>query len=85
MSIYEYDEELHMRQTREEGREEGIAEGKSQSILTLLEDIGNIPPELKQMIFKEKDSEILKTWVKLAARANSIEEFQTQIGSTYSH
>lgn len=85
MSIYEYDEELHMRQTREEGREEGIAEGKSQSILTLLEDIGNVPPELKQMIFDEKDSEILNIWVKLAARANSIEEFQKQIGSTCSH
>ena len=28
MSIYEYDEERHMRQTREEGFEDGFDEGK---------------------------------------------------------
>ena len=32
VSIYEYDEERHMRQTREEGREEGYANGFSQGI-----------------------------------------------------
>lgn len=32
MSIYEYDEERHMRQTREEGMEEGYANGFSQGI-----------------------------------------------------
>ena len=33
MSIYEYDEERHMRQTREEGMEEGYANGLSQGII----------------------------------------------------
>lgn len=32
MSIYEYDEERHMRQTREEGMEEGYANGLSQEL-----------------------------------------------------
>ena len=32
VSIYEYDEERHMRQTREEGMEEGYANGFSQGI-----------------------------------------------------
>ena len=33
MSIYEYDEERHMRQTREEGMEEGDANGLSEGLL----------------------------------------------------
>lgn len=33
VSIYEYDEERHMRQTREEGMEEGDANGLSQGII----------------------------------------------------
>ena len=33
MSIYEYDEERHMRQTREEGMEEGYASGLSEGLL----------------------------------------------------
>ena len=33
VSIYEYDEERHMRQTREEGMEEGYANGLSQGII----------------------------------------------------
>ena len=33
VSIYEYDEERHMRQTREEGMEEGYANGFSQGII----------------------------------------------------
>lgn len=37
VSIYEYDEERHMRQTREEGMEEGYASGLSQGILQGIE------------------------------------------------
>lgn len=33
VSIYEYDEERHMRQTREEGMEEGYASGLSEGLL----------------------------------------------------
>ena len=33
VSIYEYDEERHMRHTREEGMEEGYANGLSQGII----------------------------------------------------
>lgn len=33
MSIYEYDEEKHMRQVKEEGRQEGIIEGRQEGII----------------------------------------------------
>ena len=75
MSIYEYDEELHMRQTREEGYEEGTAG----AILEILSELGNIPDKLQESIMKRKNIEELKHWVKLAAKASSIEEFQNQI------
>ena len=91
MSIYEYDEELHMRQTREEGREEGWEDGFSQgetsgklterieTILDFLKDLGTIPEELHQRIMNQKDLSALKQWVKLAAKVDSIEDFQNQI------
>ncbi len=75
MSIFEYDEERHMRQTREEGKQEDRAE----AILELLEDLGEIPAELKETVFKQTDFSILKRWFKLAARVNSLEEFQSGI------
>ena len=36
MSIYEYDEEKHMRQTREEGYEEGTTDGMTLSLIHLV-------------------------------------------------
>ncbi len=79
MSIFEYDEERHMRQTREEGIEVGKQEDRAEAILELLEDLGEIPAELKETVFKQTDFSILKRWFKLAARASSLEEFQSSI------
>ena len=36
VSIYEYDEERHMRQTREEGREEGYSQGIIQIAVNMM-------------------------------------------------
>lgn len=83
MSIYEYDEELHMRQTREEGWEDGFSQGEAkgriETILDFLKDLGTIPEDLHKMIINQTDSTILKQWVRLAAKVDSIEEFQNQI------
>lgn len=79
MSIFEYDQEAHMRCVRQEGYEDGftdgISQGVTQSILELLEDWGAIPQELQAKILSEKDLQQLKTWHKLAARADSLEYF----------
>lgn len=55
MSIYEYDEEKHMRQIKEEGREEGRAEGAKVKMLELVnkklekgKSIGVIAAELEE-------------------------------------
>ena len=51
------------------------AEGKAESIIGFLEDYGEIPVNLKEEIFNQKDLEIMQRWVKLAARAGSIQNF----------
>ncbi len=62
-----------------EGRAEGRAEGKAEDILDLLEDIGAVAEDLKKKLYDQKDIEVLREWHKLAARAQSIEEFMQRI------
>lgn len=64
---------------KEEGREEGKIESKTEDILSFLSEIGEIPQDIQNRIHQEKDMEILSRWIKLAARANTIEEFQQQM------
>lgn len=75
MSIYEYNEEKHMQQTREEG----IILGKSGDVLALLYDLGNIPDTLVQTILQQNDPDTLTCWLKLAARSVSVEDFQNKL------
>ncbi len=58
-----------------EGKDLGIMEGRAESVLKLLEDYGDIPEELYEKILSEQDPDTLKKWLKLAAKASSIEEF----------
>ncbi len=62
-----------------EGKAEGRAEGKAEDILDLLEDIGAVAEDLKKKLYDQKDIEVLREWHKLAARAQSIEEFMQRI------
>lgn len=61
------------------GRAEGIAEGKAEgialSVLELLGELGEVPSEWKDRISAEKDPDVLRAWLKKAARAESIAQF----------
>ena len=64
---------------REEGRAKGKTEGKAESILDLLADLpGEVSEDLKERIFSENDSEVLRRYLKLAAAASSVEDFARQ-------
>ena len=65
---------------RTEGRAEGITEGKAEATLELLEDYGEIPEELRKIVMGQTDLNILKEWLKAAAKAGSIKEFEKAIG-----
>ena len=62
-----------------EGKAEGIAEGKTEAVLEMLlelmNDLGEIPDELRNRITSEKDLETLKKWLRLAAISESLDEF----------
>lgn len=83
MSIFEYNQEEHMRMEREEffedGRQYGIAEGKADTLLEILRELGIIPEDVQKRISEERDLEVLSKWIKLAIKATSIEEFMEQI------
>ena len=63
----------------DEEKAEGRAEGRIEAILDLLSDLGEISDELCEKILGEKDMDILRSYLKKAASAKSIEEFEVLI------
>lgn len=61
------------------GKQIGIINGKIEDILELLEDKGDVPEKVKAEIFAETDPEVLKKWLRLAAKSETIEEFCKEI------
>lgn len=66
---------------KEEGKAEGRAEGKAECVLEFLEEKGQVPEELRQKVMGQNNLKILKEWLKLAARAESVRAFEEQISS----
>lgn len=64
----------------QETRRISKAEGKAEDILELLAELGAVSEELRRTVMETKDLEKLKTWLKLAAKTESVEQFQRQAG-----
>lgn len=62
-----------------DGKAEGRAEGKAESVLELLRELGDVPEELQARIMAQQDFDILNKWLKLAARADSVEDFVSRM------
>ncbi len=77
MKSYEIEERI-LRKGREQGLAEGKAAGFAESILDLLGELGDIPDSLQETIAAQKDEATLRAWHKLAAKAESVEEFIKQ-------
>ena len=67
-------------QGKEEGKIEGKIEGKAEDILLLLGEVGSVPQEVSDQIVSEKDPDILKDWLKAAARAEDVRQFREECG-----
>lgn len=63
-----------------QGREEGREEERAEAVIELLEEVGELPGALRQLIMGQKDIEVLRRWHRFAARAQSIEEFEKAVG-----
>lgn len=79
MSIFEYDQEKHMRQEREDAWKDGLLEGKASAVISLLENLGALSEKLEQKIKSETDPGILDKWIRLAAKAESLAEFEEEM------
>ena len=75
MSIFEYNEEEEMRKLREGEREIWQRRVKAESVLEVLELYGQVPEYVRMRILKEDNIQQLSTWLKEAAKAESLEEF----------
>ncbi len=55
--------------------EKGIRRGRAVGILDLLCELGEVNQTVREQIYAQKEDEVLRTWHKLAARAQSVQEF----------
>ncbi len=60
--------------------EEGRIQATAENIFELVGDYGEIPDRLRKLIMEQGDLELLRKWLKLVARAESIEAFEERIG-----
>ena len=65
---------------RQEGKEEGRIVGMVEAILDLLLELGDVPDALREGIMSQKDRETLHVWLKMAAKAESVEAFRREAG-----
>ncbi len=55
--------------------QKGRREGKAEDILDLLCELGEVSPAVREKILAQKEDAVLRTWLKLAARAESTADF----------
>ena len=67
-------------QGEKRGRREGKIEGKIEDIIELLEELGEPSEMLRKQIMAQTDIQILSRWHKLAAKSESIAEFEETVG-----
>lgn len=78
--LFDSFEAYDVQETRRISHEEGRIRGKIEAVLELLEDIADIPSSLKKQIEVQTDLDVLKQWHKLAAKCETLEEFQEKAG-----
>ena len=75
MLLAEFDAEKYERTIREEGRLEGMME----ATLEILEELGQVPQRIVELINSQDNIDVLSRWLKSAARAGSIAEFEAKM------
>lgn len=63
----------------QKGMQKGAQEARAAAIMDILEELGTITSDLAVRIRSEKNEGTLKRWVKLAAKAESVEQFAKEM------
>lgn len=63
----------------EQAQEEAVTESYIEDILEWIGEYGEISQSLEEQIRAEDNPAVLKTWLRIAARAHSTEEFENEI------
>ncbi|MGG7164698.1 Rpn family recombination-promoting nuclease/putative transposase [Clostridium ihumii] len=71
--------ELGLKQGIEQGVKNGLRNARIEDILDNLSELGTVPSTIKDILSKQTDIKILKNWVKLSLKANSISDFLDKI------
>ncbi len=66
---------------RNEGMEEGKLENARYFVLDFLEELCSVPESVRERIMSEKDIDVLKEMLKIAAKAESLEQFEERISN----
>ena len=61
------------------GEERGQVKRSIKCIFEVLEDLGEVPPELREKICEKEDLQLLDMMFTLARKAKSIEDFQAKL------
>ena len=69
-----------LREGRAEGHASGLQEGRASDVLTILEQKGTIPDDLRERILSQKDETVLKEWLLASASAEDIKTFREKTG-----
>lgn len=62
-------------------KKDGQIEARVQDIMDLLEDYGEMPGEVRKRLEEETNLNVLKSWHKIAAKAQSMQEFVDKMDS----
>lgn len=72
-------EEVGEARGRRIGEEVGEARGKVECILTVLSEKGEVPDSIREQVCVQQDSKTLMGWLKLALKADTVEEFRQRM------
>lgn len=65
---------------REQGFQEGELRGRAEIVIETLERFGEVPHDLKKIIYEVKDIDTLRNYLRCAVKAQNIEDFCNKIG-----
>ena len=63
-----------------EGKKAGISEGRAGAIVELLGKNESVPERMRNVIFAQKDMDVLREWLWIAAGADNLQEFEQRTG-----